>query len=184
MKKIIVATIIAIMLCVSFNLNVYAEGIKEDTYTVEEMYKYEQKEDGTIKITGVTEKFFEYYDGATILELPDEINGMEVTSILTRLNKIDTLKEIKLPKSMKIIGSHLFEDCVNLEKVTLPYNITLINEKAFYNCSNLKTIEMPESVIQIEDLSDEKIHLTDKIDEELKKELDDYFKENKIKYDE
>ena len=152
MKKIIVATIIAIMLCVSFNLNVYAEGIKEDTYTVEEMYKYEQKEDGTIKITGVTEKFLEYYDGATILELPDQINGMEVTSILTRLNKIDTLKEIKLPKSMKIIGSHLFEDCVNLEKVTLPDNITLINEKAFYNCSNLKTIEMPESVIQIEDL--------------------------------
>ena len=153
MKKIIVATIIAIMLCVSFNLNVYAEGIKEDTYTVEEMYKYEAKEDGTIKITGVTEKFFEYYDGATILELPDEINGMEVTSILTRLNKIDTLKEIKLPKSMKVIGSHLFEDCVNLEKVTLPDNITLINEKAFYNCSNLKTIEMPESVIQIEDLA-------------------------------
>ena len=153
MKKIIVATIIAIMLCVSFNLNVYAEGIKEDTYTVEEMYKYEQKEDGTIKITGVTEKFLEYYDGATILELPDQINGMEVTSILTRLNKIDTLKEIKLPKSMKVIGSHLFEDCVNLEKVTLPDNITLINEKAFYNCSNLKTIEMPESVIQIEDLA-------------------------------
>ena len=153
MKKIIVATIIAIMLCVSFNLNVYAEGIKEDTYTVEEMYKYEAKEDGTIKITGVTEKFFEYYDGGTILELPDEINGMEVTSILTRLNKIDTLKEIKLPKSMKVIGSHLFEDCVNLEKVTLPDNITLINEKAFYNCSNLKTIEMPESVIQIEDLA-------------------------------
>ena len=153
MKKIIVATIITIMLCLSFNLNVYAEGIKEDTYTVEEMYKYEAKEDGTIKITGVTEKFFEYYDGATILELPDEINGMEVTSILTRLNKIDTLKEIKLPKSMKVIGSHLFEDCVNLEKVTLPDNITLINEKAFYNCSNLKTIEMPESVIQIEDLA-------------------------------
>ena len=153
MKKIIVATIIAIMLCVSFNLNVYAEGIKEDTYTVEEMYKYEAKEDGTIKITGVTEKFFEYYDGGTILELPDEINGMEVTSILTRLNKIDTLKEIKLPRSMKVIGSHLFEDCVNLEKVTLPDNITLINEKAFYNCSNLKTIEMPESVIQIEDLA-------------------------------
>ncbi len=37
---------------------------------------------------------------------------------------------------------------------------------------------------ELEDLSDEKIHLTDKIDEELKKELDDYFKENKIKYDE
>ena len=153
MKKIIVATIITIMLCLSFNLNVYAETNNEGTYTVDEMYKYEQKEDGTIKITGITEKFFEYYDGATILELPDQINGMEVTSILTRLNKIDTLKEIKLPKSMKVIGSHLFEDCVNLEKVTLPDNITLINEKAFYNCSNLKTIEMPESVIQIEDLA-------------------------------
>ena len=153
MKKIIVATIITIMLCLSFNLNVYAEGINGDAYSAEKLYKYSKKEDGTIKITGVTEEFYNYYEGEERLILPEMLEGSYVTSVLMRLNVLTTIKEIKIPDKVESIGSHLFEDCTALESVILPSKIKAIGENAFYNCSNLKQIKIPDEVTLIDDLA-------------------------------
>ena len=153
MKKIIVATIITIMLCLSFNLNVYAEGINGDAYSAEKLYKYSKKEDGTIKITGVTEEFYNYYEGEERLILPEMLDGSYVTSVLMRLNVLTTIKEIKIPDKVESIGSHLFEDCTALESVILPSKIKAIGENAFYNCSNLKQIKIPDEVTLIGDLA-------------------------------
>ena len=155
-KKLKIITIIGILiiiLCSFMPTIVYGEGIEGDEVKTEDLYIYSKKEDGTIKITGVTEEFYNYYEGEERLILPEMLEGSYVTSVLMRLNVLTTIKEIKIPDKVQSIGSHLFEDCTALESVILPSKIKVIGENAFYNCSNLKQIKIPDEVTLIDDLA-------------------------------
>ena len=60
-----------------------------------------------------------------------------------------TLKEVTLPNSIKIIGNEAFSGCTNLKSITLPQNLTAIEDHAFYECSSLTSITLPDSVTSI-----------------------------------
>ena len=153
LKIITIIGILIILLCSFMPTIVYGEGIEGDEVKTEDLYIYSKKEDGTIKITGVTEEFYNYYEGEERLILPEMLEGSYVTSVLMRLNILPTIKEIKIPDKVESIGSHLFEDCTALESVILPSKIKAIGENAFYNCSNLKQIKIPDEVTLIGDLA-------------------------------
>ena len=58
----------------------------------------------------------------------------------------DSVKEIILPKTIKIIGTTAFADCRNLQKVVLNDGLEIIGDGAFGGCSSLKTITIPKTV--------------------------------------
>lgn len=58
------------------------------------------------------------------------------------------LKSITLPKSLKVIGSNVFERCENLTSITVPENVTTIGAYAFAG-SGLTEIFLPEGLKSI-----------------------------------
>ncbi len=56
------------------------------------------------------------------------------------------LKEIVLPKNIKILNNYLFKGCSALTSIVLPESVEEIREHAFADCVSLKEISMPESM--------------------------------------
>ncbi len=50
------------------------------------------------------------------------------------------ISEVKLPSSVKIIGSAAFKNCDNLSYIELPCALSLIGTEAFANCENLTEV--------------------------------------------
>ena len=53
----------------------------------------------------------------------------------------ETLKEVKLPEELTVIGSMSFEMCEKLKSITIPRTVTTIEDFAFSNCESLESIE-------------------------------------------
>ncbi len=133
---------------------------------------YEEKDDGTIKITGFD---FEYgysygYSGYFGIEIPSQIDGKTVTEIgysflnqcnyvrsvvlpetITSLEddafyRLGGLESINIPSSVKTIGRSAFEDCTSLKSIELPEGLEIIENDTFYDCSSLTSITIPASV--------------------------------------
>lgn len=60
-----------------------------------------------------------------------------------------SIKELKLPSTVTLIGRHMFSSNKALETVELENGITEIGDYMFSGCSALKQITIPESVIRI-----------------------------------
>ncbi len=137
---------------------------------------YEEKDDGTIKITGFD---FEYgysygYSGYFGIEIPSQIDGKTVTEIgysflnqcnyvrsvvlpetITSLEddafyRLGGLESINIPSSVKTIGRSAFEDCTSLKSIELPEGLEIIENDTFYDCSSLTSITIPASVKTIQ----------------------------------
>lgn len=61
------------------------------------------------------------------------------------------LTEIKLPKSVKVLGDFIFSTCKKLRRVQLPKDIKKIPKRTFSFCESLTYIEIPASVEVIEE---------------------------------
>lgn len=72
---------------------------------------YEIHDDGTIEIT-------EYSGAASVMIIPDQIAGYDVTTI----------------------AEYAFENCSTLTEITIPESITKIGRYAFRGCANLETV--------------------------------------------
>lgn len=58
------------------------------------------------------------------------------------------MTEVKIPETVKVIGSYAFNYCTELEHITIPDSVTFIDEYAFNHCA-IKSIEIPSSVTSI-----------------------------------
>lgn len=58
---------------------------------------------------------------------------------------------IRIPDTVKSIGSYVFLDNPFVTSVTIPDSVKTIGEGAFYNCSNLQLVEGAENVTRIGD---------------------------------
>ena len=76
-----------------------------------------------------------------IVELPSS-----VTAIGNGVFKETSIREIKLPATLKRIGEDAFAYCNNLVKVSLPEGVTEIGQSAFYQCHALETLILPASI--------------------------------------
>ncbi len=84
-----------------------------------------------------------------------KVNGTHLTE-LTIPYRIATVSDyafygaditsLKIPSTVKEIGSAAFNNCSSLKNVTLEDNLKIINSHAFYGCSALTQIDLPEEL--------------------------------------
>jgi len=55
------------------------------------------------------------------------------------------LKNISIPKKVRIIGNYAFEGCKNLKEITIPSSVSSIGEYPFEGCDSLATISVDEN---------------------------------------
>ncbi len=61
----------------------------------------------------------------------------------------DTLEEIQLPNTLKVIGILAFGHCTTLTHIEIPEGVTEIKDEAFRGCSALKSIKLPSTLTTI-----------------------------------
>lgn len=59
------------------------------------------------------------------------------------------LKEVRIPRTVKLIDNHVFEDC-GLSRLTLEDGVVIVRGKAFYGCDSLAEVHLPGSLKQLE----------------------------------
>ncbi|MCM1313917.1 MAG: leucine-rich repeat protein [Prevotella sp.] len=145
----IIAGVMAV--CLAFGVGVIPESIApavsltanaEEEYTYENL-TYDFLEDGTIEITKCDES-------ATEVVIPDEIDGIKITSIGKRtFYNCKKLTSINIPDSVTSIGESAFHYCLSLTSIDIPDSVTSISDMAFKGCSSLTSITIlnPECAI-------------------------------------
>ncbi len=129
MKKILsliltVILLLALLPSNLFGISVFAVSKYEDLY-----YNII---DGEVYITQCTA-----YNKEEII-IPETIAGFPVTTIKENaLKKLNGLKRVVIPNTVKIIELNAFYNCFNLESVNIPASVTYIGETAFKSCSYL-----------------------------------------------
>lgn len=108
-------------------------------------------------------KYKEYEDHAEVVScntnatevvIPEEINGLPVTSIGGyAFYACSKLKSVTIPDTISSIGQFAFHKCDKLESVTLPESVKSIGYGAFYSCTSLKSMIIPDSVTDIEEIA-------------------------------
>ena len=56
-----------------------------------------------------------------------------------------TIKNIKIPNSVTVIGTRVFEKCYSLKNISIPNSVKEIKKYAFYDCRSLANINIPNS---------------------------------------
>lgn len=109
---------------------------------VERPFIYEEKEDGTLKIT----LYEGYYENVNI---PDRIDGKAVSELGEEAFSYHyEIKKVVMPDSIKTIGKGVFNNCWELQSVILSKNIRVIPEDAFYG-TNISKIRIPDNVEEL-----------------------------------
>ncbi len=139
---------------------------------------YEEKEDGTIKITRVSKELFDdttntsytvpsSIDGKTVTEIGDNAyygvfdywSNIKTLEIPASINKIgeNAFRENRSLTNINIrnqstdveIGEGAFAECIQLTSATLPSKLTKISDGMFSECKELTSITLPTTVTSI-----------------------------------
>ena len=58
----------------------------------------------------------------------------------------DSIEEINLPSTLKVIGTSAFKGCTGIEELPLPEGLERVENSAFNSMTNLKRIDLPDGV--------------------------------------
>lgn len=115
------------------------EHVWDNIASETKLFDYRSFEDGVeiTKYNGFNEE---------IIIIPNSLEGKSVIKIgLSVFKGCRTLKEIRLPRNLKILGACAFEDCSNLKQIELPDKLTIIQGSPFKGTSITHLI-IPENV--------------------------------------
>ena len=111
------------------------------------LWTYRILADGTAALTdyAYTEKtvFPAEVDGIPVTEIDDAKYSQESSE------KKRGVREIVIPKGVKVLGEEAFANMTSLTKATLPEGLELIGVRAFYNCHSMASVTVPEGVTVI-----------------------------------
>ena len=89
-------------------------------------------------------------DSLYILDIPENINGMEVTAVGAEALKDNcSLKAVYIPGTVVQLEESAFNGCINIDNVFLSNGIETIGVEAFNDCSALTEINVPYSLKSI-----------------------------------
>lgn len=105
-------------------------------------------DDGCFVVADHTVMFLrENWDGSPVLRVPEQIDGVEVTSIgVGCFAGCEELTTIVLPETITIISPMAFSGCTGLRGLFLHDGMEVIGADAFVDCRNLEAIRIPTSV--------------------------------------
>lgn len=83
--------------------------------------------------------------------VPDEIEGLPVTSIGDGAFNRCVVYHITIPDSVEYIGEEAFFECTNLVDFKIPDGVKSIKDRTFGYCHSLEAIAIPDSVTSIGD---------------------------------
>lgn len=139
MKKIITKLLVIIMILSAFTIIPFTANAVETSGD----FNYEILDDGTVEIT-------DYNGNATVLEIPNYIEGKKIISIGDfAFSDCINLMDVNLCKSVIRIGRRAFSNCTSLESINIPDCVTSIGYEAFSGCTKLKSITIPDNVVSI-----------------------------------
>lgn len=94
-------------------------------------------------------------DGMTNVIIPDTIKGVTVTNIgdyaFSTFANQTSIREVKLPTTIKNIGECAFANCSTLLRVNIPKGVTKIRNNTFLCCSNLSIVVLPTTIQSIDE---------------------------------
>ena len=103
--------------------------------------EYEEQDDGTYAVTGVSDK------DAEKLTIESNINGKTVSLIeKAAFVNCKNLKTISIPASIQKIGDRAFSGCRKLTNISIPNDEILIGNNTFKGCP-IETASVPTSLI-------------------------------------
>ena len=99
---------------------------------------------------GAIEKFKPKNDQITEVEIPREINGVNITEIgRLAFCQLNSITKITIPDSVTLIDMDAFAYCCHLTQINIPDSVTKIEYGAFNCCTKLPQIIIPPSVLEI-----------------------------------
>lgn len=106
-------------------------------------FLYTVNGDGTVTVNSCK-------TGAEYLYIPDYIDGYPVTDIadyaFANYGRTVRHMKLRLPATLKRIGSYAFSECSSLEILELPEGLEYIGVSAFERCLSLVYVDIPDSV--------------------------------------
>ncbi len=97
---------------------------------------------------GITAIYGTYFYNSKVLEEAEIADSVKRMSYL--FYGCSNLKNVKLSKSLELIGSDTFNGCSSLESIELPDTLTSVESNAFRHCSSLESVILPDSVETVE----------------------------------
>lgn len=111
----------------------------------------------------VSEGDFEYFDNgdgtcavlscdseASVIDVPEKISGLTVTSIEDYAFSSLSVEAINLPDTVESLGMAAFFSCENLKTVELGSGLKQVGNKSFMECPALETVTFPDGLKTIE----------------------------------
>lgn len=128
----------------------------------DDTFYYRNVEDGKIEVAGLVDKEL------TIIDIPEEIDGKQVTGIGWLAFSYEDVTEININHdNVDYIDFAAFYNCTQLEKVNNTQNVQKIGYAAFMNCDGLIKLSLPsvtdidayafrncENLAELNDISD------------------------------
>ena len=103
--------------------------------------------DGQATITG-------YTGSASVLILPDRLDGYPVTAIrYCAFRNCPSLTQVVIPEGVISIGSRAFQNCPSLTQVVFPQSVQRLDTHAFHGCCRLKQILLPDHLVRVHTLA-------------------------------
>lgn len=85
--------------------------------------------------------------------LPATINGKKITRIGNRAFLNRGIESAVVPEGVTAIGAQAFQNCFSLKEIKLPSTLKTLGERAFKDCQALTAVSVPEGVSSIEPLA-------------------------------
>lgn len=135
-------------------------------YSVEFTESYEVKGDLTVyaKWTEVDSAIYFSHSGGvlngiteqgkkvTVLTLPDELDGVKITSVAEGLFEGNTnLTKVTVPTGYDTLGARAFKDCTALKTVELANSVVNIGAEAFSGCTSIENLQLSTELTAVPD---------------------------------
>ena len=95
-------------------------------------------------------EILEYIGQASVLEMPDELDGVPITSVgAGAFQQAYSLRAVTLSANISTLEDWAFADLYRLEQVMLGEKLTDIGENTFSGCVALREIYLPQGIEQL-----------------------------------